>query len=1832
MVQLPGYQTGATIYESERSLIVRAVRESDEQSVIIKVLNRELPSPRQLARFQREYELLQTLGSGEQAGIVQAFALEKHGNSLAMVLEDIHGESLGKILGRRKLDLPVFLRLAIRLTDALGAVHRHKIIHKDINPANIVWNSQTDELRIIDFGISSILSRESAHISESTEGAQLEGTYHYMSPEQTGRMNRQIDYRTDFYSLGATLYHMLTGVPPFESADRMELVHFHIARNPQPPHEHNADAPEILSRIIAKLMAKTAEDRYQSAYGIRTDLERVLAAFNEAGGTGVPDVEFQLAEHDVSDRFHIPEILYGREHEAKQLLDAFERVAAGSTELMLVAGLSGIGKSSLVQEVQRPITEKRGYFIAGKFDQLNRNVPYAPLIHAFQDLVRQILAESEERVQRWRDRLHQALGKNGQVIVDVIPDVELIIGKQEALPDLAPAEAQNRFNLVFQDFISTFADESHPLVIFFDDLQWADLPSLQLIHLFAVSETQYIFIIGAYRDNEVDQAHPLSLTLGELRKAGVHIESIFLEPLKTEHVQRLTEDTLFLDHATARPLADLCYEKTGGNPFFLNQFLLRLNEEEFIYFDNERAVWAWELEKIKAMEATDNVIDLMTGKIKKLSPETQSALKLAACIGAQFDLRTLSVVTEKDMDATAGDLLEALVEGLIMPAGTVGGFTEDPEDDSILYDFLHDRVQQAAYSLIDEAEKKAVHLKIGRLLMQSYSGEHLHDRIFNVTNHVNLGRSLIRTGAGEEAQQELLKIAELNLIAGKKAKASAAYQPAFEYLRTGVEILKAAADTEVRAWKQHYDLALNLISEAAEAAYLSADFASMERLAAEVVRNAKFLDQGRTHRIRISALVAQNQPMDAVKAAFAVLRKHGIRFPTRPRTPDILAGLLRTKMALAGKKPADLGRLPEMSDPAKLEVMRIFGSATLAAYIASPEAVALIAFKQVQISVKFGNTARSAFGYGTYGFILCGAVGEIENGYKFATLAMDLVRRFDARELRPQMILIFNSLVRHWKDPYRDSLAPSLEGYQLGLEVGDLEYACFNAVMYCYISWLAGRNLQDVEDEMRKYGHVVERHKQQTPLHWHNIVYQTVLNMRGEGRTEVEELPLSTLVGERYDERETLQIHLDAKDHTTLFTFYFNKVVLAYMGGEYEAGRKFAVEAHRHIDGAVSTPMIAVFHFYESLNLLALVDEQRLRGRKRRKLLRRVSKNQNKLKKWAGTAPANNFHKWLIVEGERLRLDGDIEGAAGMFDRASEEARTHEFVQEQALANERAALLWWKKGKEDFAGLYMMKALHGYHLWGAKRKTELLRKKYPALISRVQSMASSLADTSDSLSAAAPDGSAVTIMSSSTTSTTGTATSSARGSALDLSSMMKASEAISGEIVLEDLLRKMMRIVIENAGAEKGFLLMEVDGRWVIEAEGSIAAIEEEKQNGGESAVKILQNVSIEDGQTVARSVVNYVARTREFVVLEDAARKGQFTGDAYVKSKQPRSVLCMPLIHQGQLSGIFYLENNLASNSFTPDRLEVLRMLSTQIANSLQNSQLYRDLQAALEKQTSLTNAYSRFVPRDLLKFLGKESIIDVDLGDQVQREMTVLFADIRGFTTLSESMTPDDNFKFINSYLSRMEPIIGAHHGFIDKYIGDAIMALFPADAENALLAAVEMHRTLHGYNAMRVERGDEAVRIGIGMNTGELMLGCIGGRNRMEGTVISDAVNLASRIEELNKIYQTRILIGEAMRARLVDPERYHIRMIDRVKVKGKSKAVTVYEVFDADPDELRDRKQEGRRDFERGFATYRKREFSEARRIFEDVLGRNPDDTAAAVYIKRCEKLLSQGVGV
>jgi predicted ATPase/signal transduction histidine kinase/tRNA A-37 threonylcarbamoyl transferase component Bud32 len=1658
MITLPDIEVSTQIYSSASSLVYRGIRQSDNTPIILKLLKEDYPTTAALIRSKQEYAIMRSLNL---EGVIKVYSQQDYQRSLLMTLEDFGGESLAKLRQQSPesycpMSLAEFLHLAIKIAEIIGSIHAAKIIHRDINPSNIVMNPATGTVKIIDFGIATRFSRTNPSFQNLNV---LEGTLAYLSPEQTGRMNRILDYRTDFYSIGVTYYELLTGQLPFSTDDVLELIHCHIATQPIAPHEINPEIPPIVSEIILKLMGKNAEDRYQSAAGIKADLETCLLLLE----TTKQLESFTLGMQDISDRFQIPQKLYGRKTEIETLLAAFERVGVAGKqstqevekqsqipnlksqiELMLVAGYSGIGKSALVQEIYKPITKQRGYFISGKFDQFGRNIPYSAIVSAFQSLMRQILAESETVLEQWRSKILAAVGPIAQVIIDVIPEVELIIGVQSPVPEVGAIEAQNRFNLVFQKFIRVFCDPDHPLVIFLDDLQWVDSATLRLIELMMTdSETQSLLLIGAYRDNEIDTTHPLLLVLNQLRSQSIPVNQIVLAPLELKDTHQLIADTLYRESAAIAPLAELVQHKTGGNPFFVEQFLKTLYTQNLIEFippqfptplsssltkegqseipfsslfnkegqseipfsspfnkegqseipfsspfnkegqseipfsspfnkegqskipfsspfnkegqseipfsspfnkegqseipfsspltkGGQRGVgeWRWNLAQIEAQNFTDNVVELMIGRLKQLPESTQQVLKLAACIGAEFSLDILTIVCQK----SATELFRTLLE--TVQAGTILAISEFDENLLIQdFKFLHDRVQQAAYALIDENQKQAIHLQIGRSLWQQI-GEDLSkfmglkppqvgriflgfginshpknlavncqlstvncltENLFAIVDHLNLGIELV-TELTERAA-----IAELNLLAGQKAKAAIAYKATLAYLTTGIQLLSA------EYWERQYNLALTLHEEAAEAAYLCGNFDEMERWATIVLQQARtILDKVKVYEVKIQTCIAQTRLMDAIALGLQVLSQLGVIIPSTPTELETQQKLAETAANLQQQTMAEIVDLPAMTDAYKLAAMRILSRSISSAYQAATDLLPFIICEKVNLSIHYGNAPSSAQAFALYGLLVSGTANDVELAYQLGQLALQIVERSHSKAVECKPFHMVAVGTTHGKSHVSNALPLFRRSYQSAMECGDFEYASYAAEDGCQYSYFCGTELTALAQEMTHYAHVIAQVKQELTLNYQEIYRQTVFNLLGQAANPC------LLVGEAYNEEVMIPFHVEANDITGLFYFYVNKVILCYLFADLTQAVESAAFAEQYGVGGVTGELsMPVFRFYDSLIQLAAYSSV---SSPAQELLDKVTNNQEKMQQLAIHAPMNFQHKYDLIEAEKSRVLGNMLEAEEFYERAIQGARDNKYIQEEALAYELAAKFYLTRGRQQIASSYMKEAHYCYDRWGAKAKVKDLENRYPELLGRVRA---SISPTEHSLFKLR--------------STEGTTN---RIVSVDLAAVMKAAQALSEEIQLDRLISTLMQVAIENAGAQKGSLMLLENEQLSIVAQ----CVGTKHCN--------LHPIPIANCPDIPIAIIQYVERTQEPLVLDDASIEPTFAADIYIQQQQPRSLLCIPILKQSKSIGILYLENNLSTGVFTNDRLEVLKLLIGQAAISLENARLYERLE----------------------------------------------------------------------------------------------------------------------------------------------------------------------------------------------------------------------------------------------------------------------------------------------
>jgi histidine kinase len=1509
---IPGYNSYEIINTGAITNIYRATKQDENGAVIIKALKDDYPTLEAIARLKHEYSIA---GGIDHENIVKIIRIENNENCHAIIFEDFEGISLRQYLVANGTSLQLTLQVAIAIAKALVYIHNHNIIHKDIKPTNIIIKNDNDNdnqysdlqfiVKLTDFSIASHLERE---VTQQTNPCRLEGTLAYIAPEQTGRMNRSSDYRSDFYSLGVTLYEMLTGQLPFISDDPLELVHAHIAQQPTPIQKINPDVNNTVCAIVEKLMAKNAEDRYQSAKGLLADLENCWQQLQETGTI----VDFIPGRLEVMSQLFIPQKLYGRESQVNLLLDVFERVTYGNCELVLVSGYSGVGKTSLINEVNKPITKTRGYFISGKSEQFKRDIPYASLGQAFSSLCEQILTENPEQLELWRQKIQDAVGKTGQVIIDLIPEVELIIGKQPELPQLEPIEAQNRLNLVFQKFVRIFPQKEHPLVIFLDDLQWSDSATLGLIELLICDyNLQYLLVIGAYRDSEVNPTHPLMTTIEEIERQRT-VSNIILEPLSANHVLDLVAETLNQKIEDCEPLANLIFNKTTGNPFFIIQLLQVLQQESLLKFDFNQQKWLWNLEEIQTIGITDkDVVELVTSRIEKLSTATQKVLQLAACIGNQFNLQMLSVVSESSVYETAYQLNVALQAGLILPLNEdyriplLLGDSENAnlfDSKQISYKFLHDRVQQAAYSLIPDSDKQATHLKIGQLLKASSSQENLEDNILDIVNQLNLSVQLLNT------KEEKDELANLNLIAGKKAKRNSAFAVALKYFNAALGLLGADA------WQKNYKFTLDIHVGTAEAEYLCGNFDKSQEIADNFLNKCRNnLDKVELYEIKIKSYTAVGEIKKALEIGIIALKELGLNLPKQATKVHVLLAFFQTKLVLTSKKIENLLDLPEMKDRDKLATMRIIMIVNPVASQSGSILFPIIALAMVRLSAQHGNCIYSSAAYSLYGAMLCDKFGDIDSGYRFGQLGYKLLSKMNDYSLKAKVNMVYNSMIKYFKDPIAETLPNLIEGMQSGTETGDLIFSSYNAFHFVQHLFFCGSNIDVVTKEVINYIDMTGKNSKNDPYHLGlKILIQSVLDLKNVLSNKL------ILAGDAFNEAEIPSVLIE--NSTMMSNLYVCKTKINYLFGNYEVAIKSAQKILKYQESNPAFLMYLIGNFYYSLSLLASCANKS--KQETEKYLQNVKANQKKMKLWSHHAPYNFQHKYDLVQAESARVFGYNNQAGQLYDRAIAGAKANNFTAEEALANELAAKFYIEQGKEKFAKIYMTDAYYGYAKWGAFAKVKNLEENYPDYIIRGQN--ATLSETK----------------------TTAISTSYSQSLPLDTSTLIKSSLVLSSEVVLKHLIEKLMHLVKANGGAEKVFFIAIYQDELVLEA-----------SLNGQNDISVLQSLPLDKKKYYKNllpiSLINYIKQAKQAILLDDANQANNFKNDPYIIANQPKSILASPIIHNGKLAGILYLENNLINGAFTKDRLEILKVLSAQAAVSLENARFYSTLESRVRERT---------------------------------------------------------------------------------------------------------------------------------------------------------------------------------------------------------------------------------------------------------------------------------------
>ncbi len=1479
--------------KDEEFILYRGRNKDDGSQVLVLSPVAEYPPPEVLKRLEHAYSLREEL---DPAWAARPITIAHHRDQSVLVLTDPGGVPLDRLLGQ-PLELAFSLRVAINLANAIGHLHQRGVIHKDIKPANVLVNPITGQCWLMGLGIASLLPRE----RQSLEPPEfVAGTLAYMSPEQTGRMNRSIDSRSDLYSFGVTLYEMLTGSLPFTASDPMEWVHCHIARKPVPPSQRVEGEPPAISAIVMKLLAKTAEERYQTAIGVEYDLRRCLDAVgtsscssviprtNRSSSLPASIAPFPLGTNDISDQLLIPEKLYGRTPEIETLLASFERVvASGRPELLLVSGYSGIGKSSVVNELHKVLVPPRGLFASGKFDQYKRDIPYATLAQALQNLIRPLLGKSEAELRSWHDAFREALGPNGQLIVDLVPELKLIIGEQPTVPDLPPQDAQRRFQLVFRRFISVFARREHPLALFLDDLQWLDAATLDLLEdLLTQPDVQHLMLVGAYRDNEVNSSHPLTRKLEVIRRAGAAVQEIVLAPLTLADLGQLIADTLHSEPDRVNPLAQLVLEKTAGNPFFAIQFTISLAEEGLLIFDHGNGRWSWELNRIHAKSYTDNVVELMVGKLNRLPIETQKALQEFACLGNSAEIAVLSIVHGTSPKELHSDLWEAVRLEFVMRL-----------EDS--YRFIHDRVQEAAYSLIPEESRAEAHLRFGRLLAVHTPPVRQGERIFEIVNQYNRGSHLVTSA------EERKRVTELNLIAGRRAKASTAYVSALSYLAAGRALLAE------ENWVNDYELIFSIEILMAECELLTANMVAAENRLSMLSQRARSAHRIATvTRLRLTLYQTMDRSDRAVEVCLEYLRRSGTNWSTHPTSDEVQREFDRIWSQLGKRQIEDLVDLPLMTNPDVLDTLDVLTEIVTPAKFCDQNLLSLVICRMVNLSLEHGNSDASCFAYVWFAIVAGPCFGNYKDGFRFGRLGYELVENRGLKRYQARTYMCFGQIVMPWAKHARIGRDLIQRAFDIANRMGDLTF-----VAYCRDELISnfltvGDPLAEVQSEAEDALEFVQKTR-------FGLIVDIILGQLGFIRTLRGLTPkFGCFDDERFDEAQ-FERHLESNPILALPDFWYRvrKTQARFFAADYASAVDASMRAQQLLWTSPSQFETAEFRFYGALAHAASWDSASPDHRQRH--LEALATHHRHLEVWAENCPENFENRAALVGAEIARIEHRELDAELLYEQAIRSSHANGFVHNEAVANELAARFYAARGFDTIAHAYLRKARYCYLRWGATGKVRQLDERYPEILEEERLPGP--------------------------TSTIGTPV-----EHLDLATVIKVSQAVSSEIVLEKLIDTLMRTAIEHAGAERGLLILH---------QGAEQRIEAEAITSGETITVRLGETPV-SGTNVPESIVHYVMRTQENVLLGDALVQNPFSADAYIGRQRARSILCLPLINQGKLTGALYLENNLAPHVFTPTRMAMLKLLASQAAISLENTRLYRELEGRESKIRRLVDA----------------------------------------------------------------------------------------------------------------------------------------------------------------------------------------------------------------------------------------------------------------------------------
>ncbi|MBN2546275.1 MAG: AAA family ATPase [Spirochaetes bacterium] len=1519
MIQIKNYKIISELYISSNIAIYKAVRLEDNKKVIIKLLSKEYPSTEELNKLKHEYDIARSLSNVN--GVIKVYDFLTVKNSYAFVMEDIEGVSLDKLIKSIDIDVKLFLVLSVNITKILGEIHNNNIIHKDIKPSNIIVNLKTNKVKIIDFSISSELLRENQEVIHPDH---LEGTLAYISPEQTGRMNRSIDYRSDYYSLGITFYEMLVKKLPFYSYDPIELVHEHIAKEAIEPHKINNEIPKVISNIIKKMMAKNAEDRYQSSSGLIKDLQNCINQLTSKNKIN----NFILGKFDISEKFHVPEKLFGRNKEIEILTETFDKILKGNKEIIFISGSAGVGKTSLINEIQKPVLKNKGFFVTGKFEQYKKSIPYFGISQALHELIKYILTEKSENLKIWNDKIMKVVGFNGQLMINLIPELELIIGKQPEIQRLSFKDYTNRLIIVFTNFIKLFTDQNHPLVLFIDDLQWADSDSLSLLEqLLYDIELKYFLFVGSYREKEND-ASQINTFIKKI-KQRINVIDMNIKSLTIEDVILLVNGTIIkTDKKIILELSNLIINKTMGNPFFIKEFLKSLYERKVINFDNKQTV---DLKKIRKFEISDNVIEVMSERILSLGSDVLNILRIAACIGTMINLKLLANLNNINEQELLLKLRNIINSGVLIKTKTY-------------IKFIHDRVREIVYSTLSDLYKKKIHYQIGKLLLDEYIKKKDEELIYNITYQLNLCKDLLNND-----EKKILR--ELNYEAGIRAKATASFNSASSLFTNNEDLLLNDA------WINDYNFTLNYFTEWAETEYIMNNIKKANLIIDDVIKNSKeTIDKVRVYQIIINYYSIQMQFDKAIELGIKIINELNYKFP---KTKDInfikiLIEIIKFNILIKKKEKelkvddiTDLYDLPVTKDRKINEILNILLTIGQPFFSMYKDKYPYIVLKVSNIALKHGLTNYYFGGFMPLASIFIVGLKNYEMGYKLGLLDLKLLEKSNSKHLKSFSKFMFSILVNHFKMHIKDSIPLLIEAYNDGLNSGNNQYAAYSINHLCIRYLIIEKDLESVNFYYNKYSTVQKRLKQLDADTFFYPTWQFVNNLLNLCNDKFK------LIGEYFNEQKEVEIMKKHNHRSGLGIYYTLKLILLFILNDYKNCLYVSYEGLEYMNENMGTIHNYFFIFFICLTYLRNMNV--LNKNERNKHLKFIKKNIAEFEILSNHCSQNFKHFYLLLSAEYCQYKNRINQAMILYDQAIKCAKENEYVLIEAVANELASKFYNKYGMNKIFQTYLIEAFYCYIKWGAKSKIEELQKEYPELFNYL------IKGENTNIDVIRKTLSTVSYPVYNKPSTFFPIKS------FDISSILKATQIISSEINMDSLLKALVKIVIENAGAQKGIFIINKKNKLFIEAYTNV-------QN---KDIIVLQSVPINESNDLSQAVINYVYRTKEIIKLDDALNKGLFINDAYIQENKVKSVLCMPIIFQNSLSGILYLENNLAAGSFTDEHLEVLNIISSQAAISIHNIYLYESIKEKelLEKELKLASDIQKsMLPDKLPEIKGYE------------------------------------------------------------------------------------------------------------------------------------------------------------------------------------------------------------------------------------------------------------------